>query len=347
MRRVTQPVEDIESGRVAAFAARRLGTSPQQLRLRKWRLRGGLESASVTRWLVEDTRGASARHSSFVVKRLDRVQQREGAVYQRVFSSIPDLAPDLLWVENPSDSTSYLYLEYIRPARPWPWTNTAAAALVLTRLAELHTRTTVACMAHPELVWDYESELAVSAAMTLEVFDQAVTGSDSGRLRSGRGALRRTCEAMPAMRRSLLAAAPFGRTVIHGDVHSGNAVVTGAPGRERVVLFDWARSRTGSPLEDVASWLQSLGHWEPEAKRRHDTLVRHYLRARGETGDIPRSLRAAYWFAAASNVLAGALRYHLAISADTAASVGARAAAMRAARDHLRVVRRADLVWRS
>jgi aminoglycoside phosphotransferase (APT) family kinase protein len=140
---------------------------------------------------------------------------------------------------------------------------------------------------------------------------------------------------------------PFGTAIVHGDVHSGNALLATAEGADRLVLLDWARARLGSPLEDVASWLQSLGYWEPEAKRRHDTLLRRYLTARGQPDDLTRALRDAYWFAAASNVLAGALRYHLVVAGGWSGEPSrARAEAARAARDQLRVLRRADLIWR-
>jgi aminoglycoside phosphotransferase (APT) family kinase protein len=108
------------------------------------------------------------------------------------------------------------------------------------------------------------------------------------------------------------------------------------------VLFDWGRARVGSPLEDVSSWLQVLGRWEPEAKRRHDTLLAHYLAARGLTASLTRSLRDAYWLAGASNALAGALLYHLATSVRPDISDQERWLARVAAADWLRVVRRAD-----
>jgi hypothetical protein len=118
------------------------------------------------------------------------------------------------------------------------------------------------------------------------------------------------------------------------------------------VLLDWGRARIGAPLEDVSSWLQSLGFWEPEARRRHDTLLRRYLTCRGGPDRLDRGLRDAYWLAGACNALAGALRYQVAVAdgwrrpAARARAVAARAVAARAARDALRVVRRADACWR-
>jgi aminoglycoside phosphotransferase (APT) family kinase protein len=139
----------------------------------------------------------------------------------------------------------------------------------------------------------------------------------------------------------------LGSAVIHGDAHPGNVVLQGVPGGPRAVLLDWGRARLGSPLEDVSSWLQSLGLWEPEARRRHDTLLRRYLTGRGLPDRLDRPLRDAYWLAGACNVLAGALRYHLAIAGGWGnPGPRTRAESVRAARDCLRVVRRADACWR-
>ena len=133
-------------------------------------------------------------------------------------------------------------------------------------------------------------------------------------------------ERHPRVQPVLLAAAAFRMAVLHGDVHSGNVVVRVQEGAERVVLLDWARARLGSPLEDVSSWLQSLGYWEFEARRRHDTLLRRYLAARGLSTHLGREVRDVYWFAGACNVLAGALRYQL-LAADGWSSVPSRARA--------------------
>jgi hypothetical protein len=111
-------------------------------------------------------------------------------------------------------------------------------------------------------------------------------------------------------------------------------------GKDEPVLIDWGRARIGSPLEDVSSWLQSLGYWEPEARRRHDTLFAGYLSARGLERRLSADLRAAYWVAGACNALSGALQHHLWV-ARTGRDVSARASAARSARDWLRVIRRA------
>ena len=143
--------------------------------------------------------------------------------------------------------------------------------------------------------------------------------------------------ALPHIRRRLLSE---GASVIHGDMHPGNVILRrgDAP---NVLLIDWARARLGSPLEDVASWLHSLGCWEPEARRRHDTLMRAYLDARTTPQRFASDVRVDYWLASASNGLSGAIRYHLAVLSDPAASDAARYDAGRAMMAWQRVVRRA------
>jgi aminoglycoside phosphotransferase (APT) family kinase protein len=109
------------------------------------------------------------------------------------------------------------------------------------------------------------------------------------------------------MRRQLLEAP----VIVHGDMHPGNVLLR-RQGRKLVPVFlDWVRVRLGSPMEDVSSWLQSLGYWEPDARRRHDTLLKRYLEASGRGSTLSSSVREHYGLAGASNALAGALRYHL------------------------------------
>ena len=94
-------------------------------------------------------------------------------------------------------------------------------------------------------------------------------------------------------------------------------------------------------------WLQSLGYWEPEARRRHDSLLGRYLAARGFASPPSRTLRDAYWLAGVSNAMAGALRYHIYMAASDEASDCERYQAARQAGDWLRIVRRADAIWRA
>ena len=107
-----------------------------------------------------------------------------------------------------------------------------------------------------------------------------------------------------------------------------------------VILIDWARARVGSPREDVASWLHSLGCWEPRARRRHDTLMRAYLDSRRVPCAFDSELRVEYWLASVSNGLSGAIRYHLAVVADPAATRAAHANSSTALMAWERVVRR-------
>jgi hypothetical protein len=106
------------------------------------------------------------------------------------------------------------------------------------------------------------------------------------------------------------------------------------------VLIDWARARRGSPLEDLASWLHSLGCWEPNARRRHDTLLQIYLDARGEPRELSVQLRSRYWYASACNGLSGAIRYHLSVLSNLECSADLRYHSLRALAEWERVIRR-------
>ena len=128
-------------------------------------------------------------------------------------------------------------------------------------------------------------------------------------------------------------------------MHPGNVVLRRQDGGTDPVLLDWGRARIGSPLEDVSCWLQSLGTWEPEARRRHDTLLAGYLAARGLAPRLDADLRAGYWLAGASNALSGALVYHLSVLLDARLPSATRASAAYSAREWVRVLRRADAFW--
>ena len=143
-------------------------------------------------------------------------------------------------------------------------------------------------------------------------------------------------------------AAERAAAVLHGDAHPGNVLIRRRGGAREAVLLDWGRARLGSPLEDVSSWLQSLGYWEPAVRRTHDTLLRHYLAVRGRSTHLDHHLRERYWLAGACNGLAGALRYHLLVAADATDGKGRRRAqAVAAIKDWLRIIRRADACWRA
>jgi aminoglycoside phosphotransferase (APT) family kinase protein len=157
-------------------------------------------------------------------------------------------------------------------------------------------------------------------------------------------ALERLSSRIGPIRRQL--AAFTGTAVLHGDAHPGNALIPRSRNGARVVLLDWGRARAGSPLEDVSSWLQSLGFWEPQARRAHDTLLSRYIRYRAIGTGLTRQFRDAYWLAGACNAFAGALRYHLSVMNDSSRAPRERVISRLAAADWLRIVRRADECWR-
>ncbi|WP_437603152.1 phosphotransferase family protein [Sorangium sp. So ce590] len=334
----------LDRAAVTAFLVARHGDAVCGSAIEIRPLQGGLcsEVALVTARLRG---GAGPRRVAVVAKLVDGVAAREAAVYRRLSRSVARrFSPELLGVQRLGRGRWLLYLERIEPAHAWPWADSGHTARVLDRLARLHGETTPGA---PLPAWDYEAENLAVARGTLSLAERLPRGEVPALARA-LPALRRVVAALPAMRRQLLAFQPLGRAVIHGDVHPGNVMVRRRDGLAEPVLLDWARARIGSPLEDVSSWLQALGYWEPEARRRHDTLLAGYLSARGLAPALTRPLRDAYWFAAASNALAGALGHHLATASgasDPGATPSARAAAARNAADWLRVIRRADARW--
>ena len=332
---------------VTALLERMHDGVPEELRLTRRSLRGGLEAVGVARVAARyrDGRGRP-RAFALIVKHLAGTAAREALVYEQLVAPhAADLAPRLLTSDRPVGGGAVLYLEALRPVRSWPWRETRAALGVLRQAARLHTTApsdgAMALLAG----WDYEAELQVNAERTLEQLDRARRLSGLPVFRAGVRWTRRLVAALPRMRRQLLEFGPPGRTAIHGDLHPGNAVVRRRRGTNEAVLIDWGRARIGSPLEDVSSWLQSLGAWEPEALRRHDTLFTGYLSARGLDRRLGSELRAAYWLAGASNALSGALLHHLTVMQDGRVSGGRRGSAARSARRWVRVLRRADAFW--
>ena len=91
-----------------------------------------------------------------------------------------------------------------------------------------------------------------------------------------------------AMRSELLR---HNRVFIHADVHPGN-----------VVLRRAGRVRSCCSIGD-----------ESESR---DTLLKHYLAARGVPPVLIASVRRWYWLAGCVERLAGALRYHVSVAAD-------------------------------
>jgi aminoglycoside phosphotransferase (APT) family kinase protein len=317
---------------VTRYIASRWSIPAGQLEVSVRRLSGGLESSVMRATVHCAGRMSGTLPTRFIIKELRGPQRREAAIYRELWNrSEAPPAVRLLGSEAAGDA-EYLYLEDIKSSAAWPWAHTAAAAAVCRALARLHDSLHFDGATLRD--WDYEAELAQSAQETLAL---ALSARDSSGVRCWRrvGDLQRVVAALPTIRARILDDPTF----IHGDVHSGNLFVRGAS-YGSVVLIDWARARLGSPLEDVASWLHSLGCWEPEARRRHDTLLRSYLEARACPQTITTDLRTRYWHASASNGLSGAIRYHLAVLCDGSSSARMRSNSRRVLAAWERVIRR-------
>ena len=324
---------------VTAFIARRWGVPEASFSVDLDRLHGGLES-TIARATVSRTSRADAVPRQLVVKELQPGSEHEADVYGLLWRHLDNPpAVRVHGTERAGDAT-YLYLENAEAVSAWPWTDIPTAAAVCRALARLHDRTELPRRGFAPLD---ERELARSAESTLELALAAV--DPAGRRYWRRlGDLRRLVAALPAIRTRLLSGPT---AVIHGDVHPGNVILRrGTPGPS-VVLIDWARARIGSPMEDIASWLHSLGCWEPQARRRHDTLMRAYLETRRHPRPFDDALRLDYWFASASNGLSGAIRYHLAVVGDPRSTDIARSSSGRALAEWERVVRRASSLVRT
>ena len=288
----------------------------------------------VARALITPAQVGSGVPRDLVVKQLSRRFAREGDVYEALWSHLERPPAVQMFGRDVCGDATYLYLEHAVSFSPWPWSDTALSACVCRELAQLHD---AARLSDEAFLWNYEDQLIGSAEDTL---DLAASARSPLGLRVWRrlGDLRRVVRALPRIRRRLLS---DGGTVIHGDMHPGNVILRRSGESLDVVLLDWARARIGSPLEDVASWLHSLGCWEPQARRRHDTLMRAYLESRQVPCTFSSELRADYWLASMSNGLSGAIRYHLAVTVDETATHAARANSGVALIAWERVVRRA------
>lgn len=291
-------------------------------------LRGGLEAA-VARLTLRDDEARRERH--VVVKRLASDARREAARYHAL--ALAGVTPSLLGSVEHGDST-YLFLERVRSVASWPWRDSANTRLVLEQLARVHRFDHEAAQFDD---WDYEAELLSSAADTVALAAESVASIPELDVRRELRPLRHVAASVVEMRHRMKTA--LATTLIHGDVHTGNVILRARAGRPEVVFLDWGRSRVGSPLEDVSSWLLSLRSWEPAAARDHDTLFRAYLAAAGRPTALTPELRDAYWFAAAGNVLAGALRYQLSVARESRGKQHITAVAQ--ARAAFRIIRRA------
>jgi hypothetical protein len=339
--RYTLFVTPFDEVRLGSFAAGEPSTEPNSMQLSVRVLKGGLTSSAVARVFARvRERAQPLRHRDFVVKRLSGPECREIEIYESLARLGVNLSPRFLGFAQVGPRDRYLYIEHINRQRSWPWKNALVAGLVLEELARLHA--SVSAEAAP-LDWNYEADLAQSSESTLELLEYAARRERHEWARYGLRHVRLLARELPAIRDELLRE---NRAFIHGDVHPGNVRIRVMRGREQVVLLDWSRARIGSPLEDVSSWLQSLGFWEPHARQRHDTLLERYLITRGKS--LSRGVRVLYWLAGASNALAGALRYHIWLATGSRqATPLQRARAISEARHWLRIVRRAAECWRN
>ena len=318
---------------IAAFIARRWNLSPRTFRVDVERLDGGLES-SVALVRVSAARKHPLLPAQFVIKQLPAGFEREADVYETLWHDLAHPPAVRVLGQQTSEGITYLYLEDAQPCASWPWSDVARAADVCRELARFHDSRE---LPHGRFAWDYETELARSADATLSVAEYA-RDPEGKRYWRRLGDLRRVVGGLPAIRARLLAGVT---TIIHGDMHPGNVILRDAGEGAKVVLIDWARARVGSPLEDIGSWLHSLGCWEPRARRRHDTLMRAYLDARAVPPAFDADLRREYWLASVSNGLSGAIRYHLGVLSDATTPGSARFDSQRALIAWTRVVRRA------
>jgi aminoglycoside phosphotransferase (APT) family kinase protein len=320
----------------AALVAQQALALPARALLQVRPLRGGLQSA-VARVLVTAPGPLPQQlPRTLVVKQLLGAHRREAEVYRLLWGSLPQPPAARVLAHSDTADACYLCLEDVRSISAWPWRDHAMAVAACETLARIHDVAGLADAVPPS---SFEQELRASAVETLAL--AAAAKLPGGRLWRRLGDLRRVVAALERMRARLLES---GSTLVHGDVHPGNVLVRagGRPGR--IVLIDWAASRIGSPLEDVASWLHSLGCWDADSRRRHDSLLAAYLRARQHPMRLDAAVRANYWLASASNGLAGAIRYHLSVLLDPASSGRARRASLRALDEWQRVMRRAAAV---
>jgi aminoglycoside phosphotransferase (APT) family kinase protein len=319
-------------GQVEEFVCRRWAVPRDRLRLVVQPVRGGLESV-VARVTIATAPSSAGAPDRLVVKQLSPAGRREAEVYGLLWTHVQRPPTARVLGVHSAGEMRYLFLEDVRARSAWPWADTGCAAAVCRELARFHDDDALPRVA---FAWDYDAELRRSAHATLAVALHART--DAGdRIWRRWGDLKRVVSALESIRARLAAS---DRTVIHGDVHPGNVILRD-DAVPQVALIDWGRARLGSPLEDVASWLHSLGCWEPQVRRRHDSLLKAYFESRRTPQALDAGLRELYWYASASNGLAGAIRYHLAVLGDRAAAQGAIGDSRRALFQWERVVRRA------
>ncbi len=307
-------------------------------------VQGGL-SSTVARVRVRFSDPAlRPRTASFIAKTVVGRDVREVDLYKSLLaSSGAAFAPRLMGVDRIARGGRQFYLEYVPSLPGWPWSDDGSIGLVMDRLADVHGTLLPQDGPHALNAWDYEYEVLQSAVATVEELEAVTRDAAHRRLRRFLAPVRRLAACLGRMRRALLGAEP--PCIIHGDAHPGNVLLRWSGRTRNPVLLDWARARLGSPLEDVSSWLQSLGFWEPAARRRHDTLLRRYLRARGRNDSLHAGFRELYWLARASNAFAGAMRFHLLRMRDRQKPEWVREESAESAFDWGRSIARAYSVW--
>jgi aminoglycoside phosphotransferase (APT) family kinase protein len=268
-----------------------------------------------------------------IVKTVRGRCRRESTMYRLLRACGQPPPTPILFGVHVDDDAEHPYLEDVHPSIVWPWADFELSAAVCRALAALHGLRLDGSRLR---AWDYDLELRQSAEETLQL---ALTISDAtgARYWVRLGDLRRVVDALGCIRTRLTQG---GTVLIHGDV-PGNVLVRRNRQQQRIVLIDWARSRYGSPLEDLASWLQSVGCWEPEARRRHDSLFRTYLYAWNTEAVLSPGTRVLYWYAAASNGLSGAIRHLLTVLGDPKSTDRIRMSSSLALGHWRRVIRRA------
>ena len=301
------------------------------------RLPGGLESnVALARVSTTARRDVPLR---LVVKELRGEAIREADIYSALREHVRDAPSPRVFGEQRLGGRGYVYMELV-PSVTWPWSQAQYAIAACRGLAKLHNTASVPL---EPFAWNYEELLATSAAETLDLA-RGLRDATGTRYWSRVGDLRRVVDALPTLRAELVGEKGV---LIHGDVHPGNVILREGGTLARIVFIDWGRARVGSPMEDVASWLHSLGCWEPEARRRHDTLLRAYFAARDVDWPPSATMRRHYWLAAVSNALSGAIRFHLAVLADRSRDETARHNSQVALHSWTRVVRRGAALLRT
>lgn len=320
---------------------------PPEAAIQHRQFAGGLEASNVGEVTARfRDRCGRYRLLRIVLKELDGWAVREASAYRHLVSQhAHELSPQLFGVKYSEPGRAFLCLEPIRRAKAWPWRDLRLTGDVLRELAKFHIQARHARSAIP--FWNFEVHLAEMAELTLAAVDRCRAHPELKPLAKGLPAVRRLTLQQKRLCEQLFDERPFGSGPIHGDVHSGNVLVRRRASTPKPVLIDWGRTRIGSPIEDVSSWLQSLGCYEWEARRCHDTLLCDYLSAMGQDRKLTSAVRAIYWIAGARNALAGALLHFICVAEDEKRRERERLDAYRAAQNWMRVIRRADAWSRS